>query len=386
MKTVSILGATGTVGRKALDLISRNHDRFRLETLTAGSDAAGLATLAKAHNARRAILADPRGYSTLRDALAGTGIEVAIGLKAFNALTPVDICIAAIVGIAGLEPVLAAASTAKVLALANKEAVVCAGYLVRQAVEKAGGTLIPVDSEHNALFQLLHGMGRKSLQKVTLTASGGPFRTRPLDSFARITPAEALHHPIWTMGAKISLDSATLMNKGLEVIEAAFLFDLHGNQIDVMIHPQAAIHALAHYHDGSSIAHLSIADMTVPLGHALGWPKRLRDSAPTIDLTAFSEGLDFFKPDTHRYPCLNLAYQALAAGQSACVALNAANEVAGEAFRQGRIAFTDISTICADSLEASESIVLDSATTVLAVDATARRRAEDFIATRRRAD
>jgi 1-deoxy-D-xylulose-5-phosphate reductoisomerase len=383
MKTVSILGATGTVGRKALDLISRNHGRFRIDTLTAGNDALGLAALARTHHAQRAIVANTAQYKTLSDALAGTGIEAAAGPQALCAPTPVDICVAAIVGIAGLEPVLAAAASAKVLALANKEAVVCGGHLVRRAVAQSHGTLIPVDSEHNSLFQILFGMGTRSLHRVTLTASGGPFRTRPLSSFAEITPVEALRHPIWTMGEKISLDSATLMNKALEVIEAAMLFDIPGNRIDVLIHPQAAVHALAHYHDGSSIAHISVADMVVPLSHALGWPERLHDAALSLDLTSLADGMQFFKPDTHRYPCLNLAYQALAAGQGACIALNAANEVAGEAFRQGRIAFTDISVICADSLEGTETIVLDSVPAVLAVDEAARRRAEDLIIARR---
>ena len=382
MKTVSIFGATGTVGQKALSLIAGTPGQYRVHTLAAGRDAAGLAAAARNAGARRAVLADAAHYSALKEHLSGTGIEAAAGQQALleAAAEPVDVGVAAIVGVAGLAPTLVQAANAKVLALANKESVVCAGALLRDIVSSSGNQLIPVDSEHNALFQLLRGMGQdNTLRKITLTASGGPFRTRPLNTFASITPAEAARHPIWTMGQKISVDSATLMNKALEVIEAHFLFDIPPQQIEVLVHPQAAVNAIAHYTDGSSFAHVSVADMVVPLAFALRYPQRFSGAAASLDLTQYPDGLQFTAPDAARYPCLHLAYAAMDKGLAACITLNAANEVAVAAFLKGRIPFTAIAELCASSLADASNGAIYSIDDVFAEDARARAVTEECI-------
>ncbi len=377
-----MLGSTGSVGTQTLELLGG--DGFRVRALVAGQRAALLAEQARRFGAELAVVADPDSYRELAAALSGSGIEVAAGPQAVieAASRGVDWTMAAITGAAGLRATMAAIGNGGTVALANKEALVCAGALVLAAVEAHGATLLPVDSEHNAIFQAMADGNRAAVERVTLTASGGPFRTATVDEMRRATPEAALRHPVWSMGAKVSIDSATMMNKGLELIEAAYLFALPSERIDVLIHPQSTVHGMAHYADGSVLAHLGSPDMRVPIAHALAWPGRIATAAPRLDLAALGR-LEFFAPDIVQFPALRLAREALVAGGSAPCVLNAANEVAVEAFLARRIGFLDIAAVVEEAL-ASISVTL--ATTleeVLAIDAGARREAARLCAGRR---
>jgi 1-deoxy-D-xylulose-5-phosphate reductoisomerase len=375
-RSVTVLGSTGSVGTQTVDLLAAAPDRFRVRALVAGRNVALLAEQAVALRAERAVIADPASYVRLRDALSGTGIEVAAGPDAVIAVAalPADLTMAAITGAAGLAATLAAIRRGAVVALANKEALVCAGEVMLRAVRDAGATLLPVDSEHNAIFQALEDANRDAVEKIVLTTSGGPFRTASLDEMARATPDAALRHPVWSMGAKISIDSATMMNKCLEVIEAARLFALDEAQIEVLVHPQAVIHGMVCYRDGSMLAQLGAPDMRIPIAHALAWPSRMATQSPRLDLAALGR-LDFGPPDSDRFPALRLAREALRAGGGASAILNAANEIAVESFLERRIGFLDIAGTVARVLDALGTPPADTLDEVLALDATARRTA-----------
>jgi 1-deoxy-D-xylulose-5-phosphate reductoisomerase len=373
-RSVTILGSTGSVGTQTVDLLAAAPERFRTRALVAGRNVGLLAEQAVALRAERAVIADPAGYSRLRDALAGTAIEVAAGPDAVVAAAalPVDLTMAAITGAAGLAATLAAIRPGAIVALANKEALVCAGDVMLRAVRDAGATLLPVDSEHNAIFQALADGNRDAVEKIVLTTSGGPFRTLSVEQMADATPEAALRHPVWSMGAKISIDSATMMNKCLEVIEAARLFALDEAQIDVLVHPQAVIHGLVCYCDGSVLAQLGAPDMRIPIAHTLAWPARMATQSPRLDLAALAR-LDFAEPDSVRFPALRLAREALRAGGGASAILNAANEIAVESFLQHRIRFLDIAGTVARVLDAMGTPSADTLDEVLALDAAARR-------------
>jgi 1-deoxy-D-xylulose-5-phosphate reductoisomerase len=374
-KRVSILGATGSIGASTAALLQEAPaGAFEVVALVAGRDAARLAEMALRLSARRAVLADPAGYPALREALAGSGIAVAAGRQAVleAAAEPADWTMAAIVGAAGLEPTLAACADGRVVALANKEALVCAGEVFLAAAHAAGATLLPVDSEHNAIFQAMGGRTAAGVERITLTASGGPFRCWSREEMARITPAMAVRHPVWSMGAKISVDSATMFNKGLEVIEAARLFALPEERIGVLVHPQSAVHGLVHFADGSVLAQLASPDMRTPIAHALAWPERMAASVSPLDLAALGR-LEFFPPDEERFPALALARQALRAGGGAPTILNAANEVAVERFLDGRLPFLAIAEVVERALSRLGAPPVADLPAVLALDAEARR-------------
>jgi 1-deoxy-D-xylulose-5-phosphate reductoisomerase len=378
VKRLTLLGATGSVGASTLDLVARNPDRFQIEALTAGRDWARLAEQAKATGARLAVVADEGAYLSLKDALSGTGIEVAAGPAALvdTARRPADLVVAAIVGAAGLPPTLAALEAGISVALANKEALVCAGGLMTAAAARTGAALLPVDSEHNAIFQVLEA--RERVRRIILTASGGPFRTASLAEMAAMTPAQAVKHPTWSMGAKISVDSATLMNKGLELIEAYHLFRVRPDQLDVLVHPQSLVHGIVEYVDGSLLAQMGPADMRVPIAHALAWPERIETPVARLDLAAVGR-LDFEAPDRVRFPALALAEAALAAGGCRPCVLNAANEVAVAAFLAGAIGFLDIAAVVSDTLSALVPACPETLADVDAADAEARARAQQFV-------
>jgi 1-deoxy-D-xylulose-5-phosphate reductoisomerase len=377
VKTVSVLGSTGSVGTQTLELLQANRDRYRVVALVAGRNARLLAEQARALRAEVAVVADPASYQDLRTALAGSGIEAACGAAAVVAAAalPADWTMCAITGAAGLASTLAAIGRGRSVALANKEALVCAGEVMLRAVAAHGATLLPVDSEHNAIFQALADGNRAAVDKIILTASGGPFRTASRAEMAAALPEAALKHPVWSMGAKISIDSATMMNKGLEVIEAARLFDLPSARIGVLIHPQSVVHGLVYYQDGSVLAQLGSPDMRVPIAHCLAWPQRIATAAPRLDLAAVGR-LEFSEPDLEQFPALRLARDALQAGGGAPTILSAANEVAVAAFLARRLGFLDIALVVADVLAALGAPDADDLATVMALDAEARRLAE----------
>ena len=379
-RSVTILGSTGSVGTQTIELLTADPDSFRVRALVAGRNAALLAEQAIALSAEIAVVADPASYAALRDALAGTGIQTAAGADAViqAAAMEADWTMAAITGAAGLAPTLAAIRRGAYVGLANKEALVSAGDVMLRAVKQAGATLLPVDSEHNAIFQSLADGNRGAVEKIVLTASGGPFRTSSLDDMRRATPEAALRHPVWSMGAKISIDSATMMNKGLEVIEAARLFSLDAAEIEVLVHPQSVIHGLVYYHDGSVMAQLGSPDMRIPIAHTLAWPRRMATVSPRLDLVAVSR-LEFAEPDLIRFPALRIAREALQAGGGAPTILNAANEIAVEAFLQRRIGFLDIADTVARVLQQLGTPKADSLDEVIALDASARRIALDAV-------
>jgi 1-deoxy-D-xylulose-5-phosphate reductoisomerase len=382
-RSVTILGSTGSIGTQTIDLLIAEPGRFQVRALVAGRNAALLAQQAIALSADVAVVADTACYAELRNALAGTGIEAAAGTDAVvqAAALPADWTMAAITGAAGLASTLAAIRRGACVGLANKEALVCAGDVVLRAVQEAGATLLPVDSEHNAIFQSLADGNRSALEKIVLTASGGPFRTASLEEMARVTPEAALRHPVWSMGAKISIDSATMMNKGLEVIEAARLFSLDDSTIDVLIHPQSVIHGMVYYQDGSVLAQLGSPDMRIPIAHTLAWPRRMATASRRLDLAAVSR-LEFFAPDFVRFPALRLAREALQVGGGAPTILNAANEIAVEAFLQRRIGFLDIVDTVARVLEQLVTPKADTLDEVISLDAVARRAANGLIPAR----
>ena len=378
VRHVSILGSTGSIGCNTIDLILRDPDAYVVEALTANVNVEVLARQAKATNARLAVVADETCYSDLKDALGGTGIEAAAGESAVvdAAARPADWVMAGIVGATGLLPTLTAVRRGAVIALANKECLVCAGALVLAEIERSGATLLPVDSEHNAIFQVFDFGQREAVEKIILTASGGPFWGTPLETMARATPEEAVAHPNWDMGAKISVDSATMMNKGLELIEAYHLFDLPEEKIEVLVHPQSIIHSLVAYVDGSVLAQLGSPDMRTPIAYALGWPKRIEAPSPRLDLAEVGM-LNFENPDPSRFPSIDLARQALRDGGMAPTVLNAANEVAVAAFLSRKIGILDIARTVAETLARSPNIPMVSLDDVISVDADARRLAAE---------
>ncbi len=383
-RSLTILGATGSVGRQALDLVARNPGRWRVEALTANNDAAGLAGAAIASGARFAAIADPSAWPALQAALAGSGIEAAAGPDAIceAARRPGDIVVTAVVGAAGLRPTLAAVERGATVAIANKETLVCAGPVVTAAARASGAVLLPVDSEHNAIFQVFDHHRPERVARVILTCSGGPFRNHSRAEMAGVSVAAACNHPIWSMGAKISVDSATLMNKGLELIEAHHLFPVGVERLDVIIHPQSVVHSMVEYIDGSVLAQLGSPDMRIPLAYAMAWPDRISTPAARLDLAAIAR-LDFEAPDLERFPCLGLAWEALRAGGSAPCILNAANEIAVAAFIAGQVSFLQIDAIVAATLARTPSGPVEGLDEVLAIDAEARRGARAEVEARR---
>jgi 1-deoxy-D-xylulose-5-phosphate reductoisomerase len=388
-RRVTVLGSTGSVGTSTLELmdqaVASGTGAFEVEALTGGANIARLAEQARRWKPKLAVTADPARLTELRDALAGTGIEAAAGQGAVieAAARPADWVMAAIVGAAGLRSAWAAADTGATLALANKESLVCCGPALIERVRRSGGRLIPVDSEHSAIFQVFPHDAPDQVRKLVLTASGGPFRTTPREALAGITPEQAVAHPNWSMGAKISVDSATMANKGLEAIEAAYLFDMPGERIDIVVHPESIIHSMVEYVDGSTLAQLGPPDMKTPIACALGWPDRIAWPAPRLDLAALGR-LTFEAPDEARFPALRLAREALRAGGSAPIVFNAANEVAALAFLDRRLAFLNIAAVVADTLSRVTASGVDSGSgdacdTALAVDAQARREAESIV-------
>jgi 1-deoxy-D-xylulose-5-phosphate reductoisomerase len=349
-----LLGATGSIGTSTIDLLKRNRDHYRVEAVSAHRNAAALAALARAVGARFAAVGDRAAYRELKEALAGTAIEAAAGEDGIveAAVRPADWVIAAITGAAGLKPTLAAAERGAIVALANKECLVCAGGLFMRRAAEAGATVLPVDSEHNALFQAMTAGRREDVRRVILTASGGPFRTASAAAIKAATPEQALRHPNWSMGPKVTIDSATLMNKGLELIEAHHLFALASSEIDVLVHPQSIVHGLVEFRDGSLIAQLGSPDMRIPIAHCLAWPKRLDGPAPRLDL-ARAATLTFEEPDVVRFPALRLARHALEAGGGAPTVLNAANEVAVERFLACHLGFEEIAALVEATLSAA---------------------------------
>jgi 1-deoxy-D-xylulose-5-phosphate reductoisomerase len=376
---LAVLGATGSIGRSTLDVAARHRDRYTVFALAAHRSADRLLELARAHRPRLAVLSGMAEEAALRARFAELGCELRFGAAALEEVASdrrCEVVMAGIVGAAGLASTLAAVHAGKRVLLANKEALVMAGPLVMRAARASGAQLVPVDSEHNAVFQCLSDM--RTVRRILLTASGGPLRALPLERLAEVTPEQACAHPNWVMGRKISVDSATMMNKGLEVIEARWLFDVAPERIEVVIHPQSIVHSLVEYVDGSVIAQLSNPDMRVPIAHALAHPGRMASGAAPLDLTAMKT-LSFEAPDHQRFPCLRLAYDALAAGGTAPAMLNAANEVAVEAFLAGRLAFTGIPAVIAQVLEALAARPADDLASVMAADAEARRVANDCI-------
>jgi 1-deoxy-D-xylulose-5-phosphate reductoisomerase len=378
-RTVTILGATGSVGQTTLRLLRQHPQRFAVGALVAGQNVAALAALAREFRPRLAVIADAGQYTALKAALAGTGIPCAAGPEAVcNAASlPVDVVVAAIVGAAGLLPAMAAIQQGGTVALANKEALVCAGPLMMEAARRHGTRLLPIDSEHNAIFQVLTHERRQDLVKIALTASGGPFRNWTAHEMARATPEQALNHPVWRMGPKISIDSATLMNKGLEIIEACHLFDLPEARVEAVIHPQSVIHGLAWYCDGSVLAQLGPADMAVPVAYALGWPERLASDTAPLDLLTVGN-LAFEPVDDERFPCPGLARAAVRAGGMAPAILNAANEEAVAAFLARQIYFSDIAAVCAATLASLPAEAIHSLEEIQTADAAARRLAREM--------
>lgn len=373
-RRITVLGATGSIGRSTLALVAEAPQNYSVEAVTGFRRADALAAIARTCGAKLAVVGDPSLYGTLKELLAGSGIEAAAGAEALEeaALRPAEWVMAGIVGAAGLRPTLAAVRRGAMVALANKECLVCAGHLFMREVRSRQADLLPVDSEHNAIWQALGVNDRAGVRRLILTASGGPFRQASLAEMARATPAQAVAHPKWSMGAKISVDSATMMNKGLEIIEAHHLFAVPESAIDVVVHPQSIVHSLVAFTDGSMLAQLGEPDMRIPIACTLGWPARLETTAPELDLCARS-GLQFEPPDPHRFPALRLARLALRQGGAAPTLLNAANEAAVAAFLAGRIGFLDIARTVETVLERCPAGDCDDLETILAYDAETRR-------------
>ncbi|MDR6790022.1 1-deoxy-D-xylulose-5-phosphate reductoisomerase [Sphingomonas sp. BE138] len=380
MKTVNILGATGSVGTSTLDLVERAPEAFRVRALTANCDVTGLAAAAIRTRAELAVVADEGCLPDLRAALSGSGIEAAGGAQAVcdAAANGADWTMGAIVGCAGLRPTLAAIERGGTVVLANKEPLVSAGAIITAAAERHGATLLPADSEHNAIFQCLDPAQVERVRRIILTASGGPFRTWTVREMATVTPAQAVAHPNWSMGAKISVDSATMMNKGLELIEAAALFPIAPDRIEIVIHPQSVIHSLVDYVDGSMLAQLGPSDMRVPIAHCLAWPDRIATPMTPLDLVALGR-LDFEAPDEERFRSLALARAAVDVGGARPAILNAANEVAVAAFLRGAIGFLEIAAIVDDTLQRYDPAAPETLDAVLHVDAQARRLAGERV-------
>ena len=373
-RSISIFGATGSVGLSTLDLVRQHRDAYRVIALTANGHAAELAAMAREFDAELAVVADGSAYAALKDALAGTRIEVAAGTEALveAAKRGADWTMAAIVGCAGLPPTMAAIEQGKTVALANKEALVSAGALMMAAVQRSGATLLPVDSEHNAIFQCLAGGRIDQVRKITLTASGGPFRTHTLDQMRTVTPEQAVAHPNWEMGAKISVDSATMMNKGLELIEAHHLFPVGFDKIDILVHPQSVIHSMVEYADCSTLAQMGSPDMRIPIASTLAWPERIATTCQPLDLATIGQ-LTFEQPDPVRFPALRLARVAIQEGGAQPAIMNAANEIAVAAFLARKIGFLDIAEVVEATLnEYKGNAAITSLAGLFSIDAGAR--------------
>jgi 1-deoxy-D-xylulose-5-phosphate reductoisomerase len=380
-RSLTLLGATGSIGASTLDLVRRNPDDWQVEVLTAHCSAAELAALAIEFGAKLAVVGDESCLPELREALGATGITAAGGRQALieAAARPVDMTVAAIVGCAGLAPVMAAVERGGTIALANKEALVSAGEVLMEAVARHGATLLPTDSEHNAIFQCLSGNRIEDVARITLTASGGPLRTWSMEQLEAATPAQAVAHPNWSMGAKISVDSATMMNKGLEYIEAYHLFPVGLEKLGIVVHPQSVIHSMVEFRDRSTLAQLGPSDMRVPIASCLAWPQRMETPLAPLDLATIGE-LTFFQPDEERFPATRLAREAIRAGGSAPAILNAANEVAVAAFLAGQIRFTRIAALVEETLMRSNDAPRPaSLEEVLAVDNSARMQAQSLL-------
>jgi len=384
MRSVTVLGATGSVGDSTMDLLRGARDRYRVEALTGNSNVQGLAKLAREFDVRYVAVADPSRLTELKEALAGTRTECGAGESAIieAAERPADWVMAAVSGAAGLKPALAAVDRGATVALANKECLVCAGDFFMQRAAKAGACILPADSEHNALFQGLASGNREELVRVIITASGGPFRTWAPADIEQATLAQALKHPNWSMGQKITIDSASMMNKGLEVIEASYLFALSADEIDVLVHPQSIIHGMVEFSDRSVMAQLGAPDMRTPIAHCLGWPDRIKGPAARLDLAKIGQ-LTFEAPDFDRFPGLRLAYEALRTGHGATTVYNAANEVAVAAFIAGKIRFGAIARLVEATLEAwvqsGNLVSLTSADDAIAIDHGARNKAATLL-------
>ena len=379
-RSISLLGATGSIGDSTLDLIRHDRANWNVVALSANCSAEKLAKLAVEFEAEIAVVGDETCLPELRQYLAGTGIQAAGGQQALcdAAARPVDITVAAIVGCAGLAPTMRAIEQGNTVALANKEALVSAGEVMTALVAKHGTTLLPVDSEHNAIFQCLEGNDLEDVRWITLTASGGPFRTKSWEELDAATPSQAVAHPNWSMGAKISVDSATMMNKGLEFIEAFHLFPVGLDRLRIIVHPQSVIHSMVEYRDGSTLAQLGPSDMRVPIASTLAWPARMDTNCKPLDLATIGE-LSFFVPDEDRFPATRLAREAAHAGGGTPAVLNAANEVAVAAFLAGQVKFTQISAISARTLDSYAPPAPKTLDDVLAVDAEARARAGEML-------
>jgi 1-deoxy-D-xylulose-5-phosphate reductoisomerase len=383
-RTVTLLGATGSIGSSTVDLLRQEAARYRVEAVTAHRNAAALAKLARELGARFAAVADPDAYGELKAELSGSGIEAAAGADAVveAAERPADWVMAAITGATSLKPTLAAAERGASVALANKECLVCAGALFMRRAAAAGATVLPVDSEHNAIFQALGAGRREDVRRIVLTASGGPFRTWPLEAIRKVTVEQALKHPTWTMGPKVTIDSATLMNKGLELIEAHHLFALGPEALDVVVHPQSVVHGLVEFRDGSVVAQLGSPDMRIPIAHCLAWPVRMATPAARLDFARVAS-LTFEQPDLTRFPALALARRALAAGGAAPTILNAANEIAVREFIGGRLGFGGIPALVEATLDAAErqgtTAEPQSVEDAIAIDHNARRMAVELL-------
>jgi len=384
VRSITILGATGSIGASTVDLIKREPERYRVESISARRNAAALGKIAREVGARHAVVSDPTAYTDLKSALSGTRIEAAAGEEALieSALRPADWVMAAISGSIGLKPTMAAIERGATVALANKECLVCAGSLFMRRAANSGATVLPVDSEHNAVFQAFGSGHRADVRRAILTASGGPFRTWSKEAIRAATPEQALRHPNWSMGPKVTIDSATLMNKGLELIEAHHLFALRPDEIDVLVHPQSVVHGLVEFRDGSVVAQLGSPDMRIPIAHCLAWPRRINGPVARLDLAKVRE-LTFEVPDLDRFPALGLARRAMESGGAAPTVLNAADEVAVAEFIAGRIGFTAIAALVEATLEAAgrrdllaEPTSIDAA---MAVDHIARSLAKDLL-------
>ena len=379
-RKIAILGATGSIGKSTLDLIERSPDRFEVTTVTAATNVEALSEIVRRTGAKLAVVADESRYADLAELLVGTNCRAAAGEEALveAAAADADLVIAAIVGCAGLRPVMGAVEAGRTVALANKEALVTAGALMTDAARSSSATLLPIDSEHNAIFQCLAGSRSADVSRLILTASGGPFRAASAETIGAATPAQAVAHPNWSMGAKISVDSATMMNKGLELIEAHYLFGLPSERIDILVHPQSIVHSMVEFVDGSVLAQLGSADMRIPIAYALAWPERMATPAQRLDLAAIAR-LDFEAPDFDRFPALRLAREALEAGGAAPVVLNAANEVAVAGFLAGRIGFPEISHLVQEALMAGDYGAPRSIRDVQEIDRVTRERAQTMM-------
>ena len=379
-RKIAILGATGSIGKSTLDLIERSPDRFEVTAVTAATNVEALSEIVRRTGAKLAVVADESRYADLAELLVGTNCRAAAGEEALveAAAADADLVIAAIVGCAGLRPVMGAVEAGRTVALANKEALVTAGALMTDAARSSSATLLPIDSEHNAIFQCLAGSRSADVSRLILTASGGPFRAASAETIGAATPAQAVAHPNWSMGAKISVDSATMMNKGLELIEAHYLFGLPSERIDILVHPQSIVHSMVEFVDGSVLAQLGSADMRIPIAYALAWPERMATPAQRLDLAAIAR-LDFEAPDLDRFPALRLAREALEAGGAAPVVLNAANEVAVAGFLAGRIGFPEISHLVQEALMAGDYGAPRSIRDVQEIDRVTRERAQTMM-------